>query len=379
MRRPLLVFASFVLTSPLCAQGNAADYTRAESLAVRVRGQIVNAVNQTNWIGETPWLWYRKTTPTGTAYVVVDAEHQQRAPAFDQARLAQALGVATRKPVSPDSLPLNGLTFTNDRSTITFSPDSVRYRCTLADYRCAVAMMPREGRGGRDFGGGILGVAGPVDVTTPRVSPDSLWEASVRNNNISSAGVTSSRACCSAPTARRATRTITRSIVWSPDSKHIAAYRVRPGFRREVHYVESSPEDQLQPKHSTLLYSKPGDVLDVEQPVLFDVAAQASRSSSTTRSFRMPTTMTRARVAQGQPRGHVRVQPARTSGVSRHRGRCRAPAKRARVDRRADADLLRVLGEEVPLRHRRREGDHLDVGARRVESPLSVRRRHRAR
>ena len=26
-------------------------------------------------------------------------------------------------------------------------------------------------------------------------------------------------------------------------------YKVKPGFRRYVHYIESSPEDQLQPKH----------------------------------------------------------------------------------------------------------------------------------
>ena len=49
------------------------------------------------------------------------------------------------------------------------------------------------------------------------------------------------------------------SIVWSPDSKKIAANRVRPGYRREVHYVESSPADQLQPKHTVNVYAKPGD------------------------------------------------------------------------------------------------------------------------
>jgi dipeptidyl aminopeptidase/acylaminoacyl peptidase len=46
---------------------------------------------------------------------------------------------------------------------------------------------------------------------------------------------------------------------------------VRPGYRREVHYVESSPEDQLQPKYSSIVYAKPGDVLDVDQPVLFHI------------------------------------------------------------------------------------------------------------
>jgi len=43
-----------------------------------------------------------------------------------------------------------------------------------------------------------------------------------------------------------------------------------------VHYVESSPEDQLQPKHSTRIYAKPGDRLDREMPVLFDVAARTA-------------------------------------------------------------------------------------------------------
>jgi hypothetical protein len=33
-------------------------------------------------------------------------------------------------------------------------------------------------------------------------------------------------------------------------------------------------EDQIQPKHETLLYNKPGDVVDIEQPVLFDITAK---------------------------------------------------------------------------------------------------------
>ena len=62
--------------------------------------------------------------------------------------------------------------------------------------------------------------------------------------------------------------------MWSPDSTRLAVYKVKPGHRRYVHYVESSPEDQLQPKHSTLQYAKPGDVLDVERPFIFHVAAR---------------------------------------------------------------------------------------------------------
>ena len=64
---------------------------------------------------------------------------------------------------------------------------------------------------------------------------------------------------------------------------------MKPGYRRQVHYVESSPEDQLQPKYSSLVYAKPGDVLDIEQPVIFDRRLASARSSSTTRCSRTPT------------------------------------------------------------------------------------------
>src|SRR5205085_5807764 len=62
-----------------------------------------------------------------------------------------------------------------------------------------------------------------------------------------------------------------RSIAWSPDSRHLAAYHTRPGFDRQVHYIESSPAGQVQPKHTTISYRKPGDALDIAYPVLFDV------------------------------------------------------------------------------------------------------------
>ncbi|AHG92397.1 peptidase S9B dipeptidylpeptidase IV domain protein (plasmid) [Gemmatirosa kalamazoonensis] len=67
------------------------------------------------------------------------------------------------------------------------------------------------------------------------------------------------------------------SIRWSPDSKHLVAYRRRPGYNRLVHYVLSSPADQLQPKDTSIFYRKPGDVLDVTTPVLIDVEPRAAR------------------------------------------------------------------------------------------------------
>ncbi|MGD0890492.1 MAG: DPP IV N-terminal domain-containing protein [Terracidiphilus sp.] len=65
-----------------------------------------------------------------------------------------------------------------------------------------------------------------------------------------------------------------RTFAWSPNSKKLVAYHIRPGFDREITYIESSPADQIQPKHTTLHYVKPGDTLDVAVPVLFDIATK---------------------------------------------------------------------------------------------------------
>ncbi len=60
-------------------------------------------------------------------------------------------------------------------------------------------------------------------------------------------------------------------VYWSPDSKHFVAMRLKPGTQRRVYIVESSPEDQLQPKLISYPYLKPGDEVPIRKPHLFEV------------------------------------------------------------------------------------------------------------
>jgi dipeptidyl-peptidase 4 len=61
-------------------------------------------------------------------------------------------------------------------------------------------------------------------------------------------------------------------VVWSPDSTHVVAKRIRPGEGRTITLIESSPKDQVQPKSRTIAYAKPGDRIDTPRPCLFRVA-----------------------------------------------------------------------------------------------------------
>ena len=253
-----------MLTLPrvAAAQGSAADYARAEKLRTTYEALAADIAGPATAVGQTHRFWYRKSVRGAEAFVVVDADTLQRQPAFDHEKIAASLSKAAGNTYTATALPFNTLTFTADGSAFTVNVGGSPYRCAVADSVCGKSEPPpRAGAGS--------GVGRRRADEGPRVSPDGKWEALVNNFNIA--------------VRQAGTHTLTRlstdgsegnaydlsSIAWSPDSKKIAAYRVKPGYKREVHYVESSPEDQLQPKHTTLVYAKPGDVLDLDQPVLF--------------------------------------------------------------------------------------------------------------
>jgi dipeptidyl aminopeptidase/acylaminoacyl peptidase len=260
----LAVSVALLLPSATAAQGTPADYARAQKLRATYESLAVDIASPATAIGNTHRFWYRKTVRGTEQFVVVDADTQQRQPAFNHENIAASLSKAAGRTFKATALPFNTLAFTADGAAFTVNVEGSPYRCTVADATCRRAEPgPRGGAG--------LGVGRRRQDDSPRLSPDGQWEALISNFNVAvrPAG------------ARTATRLSTdgsegnayelSTIAWSPDSKKVAAYRVKPGYRRQVHYVESSPEDQIQPKNSSLNYAKPGDVLDFDQPVIFAV------------------------------------------------------------------------------------------------------------
>ena len=264
---PLLVL---LCAAPAGAQTRA-DYERALGLRDRYQDLAMGVADGAAWIGKTSRISYRKSVPGGHEFVMVDAETQQKRPAFDHERLAAALSKETGEKQTALRLPFNGFTFTDDERAIEMTIEQVRFKCSLADYSCSKTDRPLRP-------GVLRGVNGPVrdpesqPEGRPRLSPDGKWEALVENFNLAirPAGGKGKLTLLSTDGSEGNYYELS-SAAWSPDSKRLAVYRIRPGYRRTVHYVESSPEDQLQPKHWTLLYAKPGDALDLEQPAVFQL------------------------------------------------------------------------------------------------------------
>ncbi len=327
----LLVILFSLAPSIVRAQGTAADYQRAQSLRDKFMGLAVNVPGQANWIEGTDHFWYRKSVPDGAEFILVDADSLTKKPAFDHEKLAAALSAASGTKYTAQTLPFRdppppggrggfgaiaaGLTFTDFESAIDFAAAGFMWKCNLDSYECTKGAALPQGFGGR-------GGRGPEDETlvpddaslenpavldnnvqdgmeyltaqyltpqqgqaqaqgrggrggqppeTSRTSPDGNWDAIIENYNIFLRKKGETRTIPLSFDGSEGNYYTLRSIAWSPDSKHLVAYHTRPGYQREVHYVESSPTDQIQPKNSMLVYAKPGDALDIALPALFDL------------------------------------------------------------------------------------------------------------
>ncbi len=61
-------------------------------------------------------------------------------------------------------------------------------------------------------------------------------------------------------------------VRWSHDSTHVLAFQTTQVVEKLVHYVESTPTDQLLPKLQTYPYFRAGDAIPVQSPRLFRIS-----------------------------------------------------------------------------------------------------------
>jgi dipeptidyl-peptidase 4 len=339
--------------------------------------------------GATNQFWYRvETAKDRREFILVSAAESRRGPAFDHARVAEALTKLTGQAVEAGRLPVRSIEYASDGKTLLLIGTGTNWSLDLQTY----ALTPKKGAGGeertlsatrqprpsRDGGaetevtfvnrfdsevslfwidsdskrnaygnlkpgesrrqhtfaghvwlvtrnnGVILAVfeaeeqpglavvdgrepAGPgargrrggrgarPDAPAARPdtsSPDGRWEATVHGHNLylrdTSTGKETPLTFDANPNStysrsEEADRAIemnyetrdpgtpTPEVFWSPDSRKLVAMRLRPGTTRRVYLVQSSPDDQLQPKLDSYPYLKPGDDVPVRKPHLFDI------------------------------------------------------------------------------------------------------------
>lgn len=273
--RAILVLGTLTLfAAHIPAEVTRADYERAAAMNKNYAALMVGVPENPIWVDGEHTLVYGLSTAGGHEFIMMDAETQQKHPAFDHARLADSLSKAAGREFKPEELPLVHLRITEKRARAEFLLDYVPWSCDLSTYQCVEEHEGGHGRGHSHAEGEEEMPWAANSLTDTRPSPDGQQVASVENYNIVVKSKDGKQRTVLSTDGSEDNFFNVNTIVWSPDSTHLVAYRVRPGYQRMVHYIESSPKAQLQPMYRSQLYPKAGDVLDLEQPVLFDVAAK---------------------------------------------------------------------------------------------------------
>lgn len=65
---------------------------------------------------------------------------------------------------------------------------------------------------------------------------------------------------------------------WSPDASKLVLVRRQAGDERRVTIIDSAPDEQLQPITRDYSYLKPGDQVDIDRMVLFDIEKMSASS-----------------------------------------------------------------------------------------------------
>lgn len=225
------------------SQVTRADYECADTI-LKCSDRVYSPAIHPEWIDSSHYFWYKNHEKEGDFYYLVNAESGKKQRAADKKGLAAFFSKKQKK--LAESL----LKEEEKR------PDRWRRR---------------------------------EEAPVPVVSPDKKWEAYVKDNNLYLSPVRDEKEKDKPKEEIALTMDGTAnlrydgwSIIWSPDSRKLATVKVRDVQERRIPLIESSPSSQKQPILQWRDYAKPGDVLPVYLPVLFDVEARKQMALNVT-------------------------------------------------------------------------------------------------
>ena len=102
-------------------------------------------------------------------------------------------------------------------------------------------------------------------------SPDGKWTAFIKDHNVVVKGTDESDIVLSQDGVEGNAYS---QVSWSPDSKTVIAFRIEPGENKEVHLVQSSPENGGRAVLQSRPYALPGDKFTTYELNLFQLATR---------------------------------------------------------------------------------------------------------
>ena len=268
-----VIILFFGSSSSLQAQGTKEDFTRANEMRELTRNKVYRDKIDPQWSADGNLFWYRiDHAPGEWEFIVVDAAAGKRESAFDHARVAAAISQPNQPPVSADSLPVKHIEFAEGTHSLRLVLDDAVWRLNRATGELSRDEQTPD-KAATDRSENRRGPRRTTPESDGVRSPDGQRIAFVRDRRVFVRGIdeSASEAVALTENASPANSYNESDLFWSPDSVKLVALKTRAGDRHDVHFVESSPRDQLQPKLHVHDYLKPGDEIPQPIPHLFNV------------------------------------------------------------------------------------------------------------
>ena len=269
-RFSLYLLTTLLFISSVVSQGTLSDYQRAEQVKKNFsHSKIKNTVHNVQWITDSLFI-YQCNSFDGPEYYQVNCIEKQKKLLFDVNQLLTQLNNQKDvKPIKRESLFLERLKWDikENKEVVSFNIQGKKWHYNLRTQQLTEEKQPpkKTNHRTRHWMERDEEMSAP-----PMLSPDGTISAFVKDNNIFIKNTASGEERQLSFDGLKENY-YSSYILWSSDSKKIAVNQIKPTSKRFVHYVESSPKDQLQPKLHTQEYTKPGDPLPFYTPCIFNI------------------------------------------------------------------------------------------------------------
>jgi dipeptidyl aminopeptidase/acylaminoacyl peptidase len=310
------VISILAATDETVAATNRLDMTaqRRRGFGAPERGVYKARINP-HWFEDNTRFWYRNDLRDGKEFVVVDAEHGTRLPAFDHQKLAAALSKAAGEEFKAAKLPFSEIEFFENGKAVRFEAADKTWRCDLSSYECTTVKAspgakasypqgPNEPRNEladvfrsdgtspeaeeasplaadeqtsagqeqrrQDQGPGRGERQGRGEGDRTRHSPDGKWSAFTRDQNVYVHSEDEGKDYQLTQDGKEGNAY--GRLEWAPDSKGLVAWRIEPGDHKEVYLIQTAPPGGGRAKLRTRAYDLPGDKLTLYELSVFDLA-----------------------------------------------------------------------------------------------------------
>ena len=270
-----LVFAVLFISQSLFAAGRqftAEDYRKGFNFRNEVQNLVYNDKIQFNWLKDSSAFWYISETKDEKEFIIFDIEKNNKTELFDRNNLAEALKKTVEKEFDAKKLPISVYRYLEDEKTVLFRYEKQNWKYNLNDLTLEKEEIAPERTNRRESRSRYYGNR----LDSSNESPDGKWKVYADEFN-AWLGNTETSEQTQLTTDGTKEKFYDNRFFWAPDSANVIGFIKIPAEMRKVHYIDSSPKDQLQPKHFTIDYNKPGDKLTIEKPVLINIADKSCK------------------------------------------------------------------------------------------------------